>query len=249
MKRLAVFLLATTISQTALAAPKKKAPLPPPPPQQQQEEETDAETSASDERMTTNESGFELGGHTGFALPLGSLQNDKTPPDLNKYVAGAVPFAVDAGYRINPHYYVGAYFHFAYAPTSSELCARVGGDCSSSGTQIKIGPEIRYSFTPDRRFSPWIGAGASYEVLNISVTQGQASESFSIKGWEYFRAEVGGDIHAARDVVVGPFASIGVGQYFSIDDSPAGGVSKSTDIKSTALHEWLTFGVRLAYTF
>jgi len=247
MKRLAVFLLATTISQTALAAPKRKAPLPPPPPQQQPEAET--ETSASDDRMTTNDSGFEVGGHTGFALPLGSLQMDKTPPDLNKYVAAAVPFAIDAGYRINPHVYVGAYFHFAYAPTSSELCARVGGDCSSSGTQIKAGPEIRYSFTPDRPFSPWIGAGASYEVLNISVTQGQASESFSIKGWEYFRAEVGGDIHAARDIVVGPYASLGVGQYFSIDDSPAGGVSKSTDIKSTALHEWLTFGVRLAYMF
>ena len=86
-------------------------------------------------------------------------------------------------------------------------------------------------------------------MLNISVTQGQASESFSIKGWEYFRAEVGGDIHAARDFVIGPYASIGVGKYFSIDDSPAGGVSKSTDIKNTALHEWLTFGMRLAYTF
>jgi len=239
---LATLLLATAVSSSAFAAPKKKKPAPPP---VQQEEDTDT----TDETMTTNETGFELGGHTGFAIPLGNVSKDVGPPDLNKYIAVAIPFAIDAGYRVTPNIYIGGFFHFAYAPTSSEFCASVQGDCSSSGTQLKFGPTLRYTFSPQRRFSPWVGAGAAYEVVNLYRTQGQQNQSYSVKGWEFFRAEVGVDYHAAQDIVVGPFSSFGIGQYFSQDSTGANGQSSSADYKNTSLHEWLTFGVRAAYNF
>jgi hypothetical protein len=73
--------------------------------------------------------------------------------------------------------------------------------------------------------------------------------SYTVKGWEFVRAEVGGDFHATRDLVIGPYASIGLGQYFAIDETRTGGTSRSTDFKNTGLHQWLSFGARLAYQF
>jgi opacity protein-like surface antigen len=235
-------LLATMVSSTAFAAPKKKAPPPPPPPQEEEADTTYDEGS-------TSESGLEIGGHTGLSIPFGSVAKDLGTADLNKYIAVAIPFAFDIGYRINPHIFIGGFVHFAYAATSSEMCARVNGDCSSSGSQWKAGPQFRYTFTPEKRFSMWIGGGAAYEVVNLSLTQGTATRDDTVKGWEFIRADVGGDFHASRDFVIGPYASFSLGQYFSLDETQTGGNSTSSDFKNTALHQWLSFGMRLAYTF
>jgi hypothetical protein len=237
--------LATLASSTAFAAPKKNAPKPPPPPQQEETEEPDT----TDDGWMSNESGLALGGHTGYSIPLGNIAKDLGPPDLNKYLAGAVPFVFEIGYRFTPNLYLGGYFSFAFAPTSSELCARVGGDCSSSATQLKFGPQVRYTFSPQKRFSPWLGAGGGYEIVNLSVNQGNASESYTVKGWEFFTAEIGGDIHVARDFTIGPYGSFGVGQYFSMDKTANNGASSSADFKNTSIHEWLTLGMRLQYSF
>lgn len=234
--------IAALVSSNAFAA-KKKAPEPPP-----REEVEDSDTTGDDTWMT-NESGVALGGHAGYAIPFGNVAKDAGPYDLNKYIAGALPFVFEIGYRITPKIYVGGYFSFAFAPTSSDLCARVGGDCSSSATQLKFGPQVRYSFTPERRFSPWVGVGGGYEVINLSIDQGNANESYTVKGWEFFTGEVGGDIHVARDFVIGPYASFGVGQYFSSDKTASTGGSTSSDFKSTSLHEWLTLGMRAQYAF
>jgi hypothetical protein len=168
--------------------------------------------------------------------------------DLGKYVAGLVPVWADAGYRVNRHIYVGAYFQFALASTSGDVCMRDAGgaSCSSSGTDIRFGVTARYAFSPDARFDPWVGAGFGYEMLHLSETTGPVSSDLSTRGFELFNLQLGGDYALAPGVTVGPFVMLGMGQYGSYDYS-RGGQSLSGDFTQTGLHEWLFLGLRGQY--
>ena len=48
---------------------------------------------------------------------MGSIAKDtrlRGFTDSSKYASGIIPIWVDAGYRIDPHWYVGGYFQFAF---------------------------------------------------------------------------------------------------------------------------------------
>lgn len=195
--------------------------------------------------------GFSLGGRVGYALPMGSIAKDASldgATDLSRTASGMVPFWLDAGYRIDPHWYVGGYFQLGLVSTAGDLCRRAAGQnaCSSSGTNLRFGAMARYTFKPDARVAPWIGASSGYEVLNVSVTVGKVSADASAKGWELAGLHLGADIHVAPAVVIGPVVSASIGQYTSQSWSQPNG-SGSSDFTNTSLHHWVSLGFRGQY--
>jgi hypothetical protein len=65
---------------------------------------------------------------------------------------------------------------------------------------------------------------------------------------EYFNFEVGGDIRLARIFVLGPFVGLRLGQFSHLSVEGTGITPQSADIPKQALHEWIAFGVRGAFT-
>jgi hypothetical protein len=211
--------------------------------------------------------GIEVGVRTGYALPLGQVTGAGTLTvngttyqtqslDLSKDFSGQVPIWIDAGYRITPQLYVGAYFQYGVAFLPSDAangsCGQNGVSCS--GSDVLVGANVHYHILPAGQFDPWLGVGTGYEWANFSVSQGGQSGGLQIVGWQYVNFQVGGDYKVAPNFGVGPFVMLSVGQFDSFSSSGAvqtalqsAGAPTSGDYQNKALHEWLTFGVRGAY--
>lgn len=233
----------------AAPAPVAAAPAAPaaPPPAAPPARDVAAESDDEDDDGPPPD-GFSFGARVGYAIPMGSIAKDSDlggATDLSKTAAGMVPLWVDAGYRIDPHWYVGGYFQLGIVSTSGDVCRRVAGtgSCSSSGTDLRFGAMAKYTFKPDGKVSPWVGLSTGYEILNLAVTVGANSADMSTKGWEFAGAHVGADFHPARAFTIGPMFSASFGQYASQSWSRPNG-SGSSDFNNTALHQWVMFGVR-----
>ena len=210
-----------------------------------------AEAPASEAPETESESGFSIGARVGYALPMGSIAKDASlqgATDLAKTAAGMLPLWADMGYRIDRHWYVGGYFQLGIVSTAGDLCKRVGGGnpCTSSGTDLRFGGLVRYTFKPDAKLSPWVGASSGYEIVDVGVTVGQSNADFSAKGWEFIGLHFGADFHPAPNVSMGPLVMASFGQYASQSWSQPN-ASGSSDFTNTSLHQWVFLGFRGQY--
>jgi opacity protein-like surface antigen len=184
---------------------------------------------------------LELGARVGYALAFGSLMDGTK---LNTLADGHVPLCIDAGLRLDPHWYVGAYGSLGYVVPADGLCPP-GASCS--GTDARFGLQARYSFLPDHRLDPWVGIGAGYEWLHVSESLGERSVGATFSGFELFNVQAGADYRVSKGVSVGPFAALSFGQYKSESVTVTSGsltADRSASIDNQALHEWLTLGVR-----
>ena len=219
--------------------------------QKKEEPKTQKESADADDEVP--ESGVSFGVRAGYALPMGSVAKDQLlggANDLSKQASGMIPLGVDLGYRLDPNWYIGAAFTFGFVSTSGDICNRLAPGipgCSSSGTSIRIGPTIKYTFSPQAKLAPWVGVGAAYEVLNTSVTVANQSGDSTIKGWEYFNAQLGADYRVMPQATVGPMIGFSVGQYNSYSASRSNGFSQSGDFNQTALHHWVFIGLQGRY--
>jgi hypothetical protein len=190
-------------------------------------------------------SGIEVGLRTGYAIALGdAAQNSK----MSDYVSGAIPIWIDAGYRFaSPNLFVGAYFQYAIAFTAGSLstaCSQSGVSCSAN--VVKYGIQAHYHIIPDGTFDPWVGLGIGMESANYSATANGQSGGGSLSGWDFVTIQAGGDYHLMPALAIGPFVNFSLGQYGNQSATVAGN-SQSQSINQTAMHEWLTIGIRGVY--
>lgn len=200
----------------------------------------DAPQTQAQSKSDRPESGFELGARLGFALPLGNgVQDGKMSDALN----GAVPVIVDLGYRINPHFYIGAYGQAGYGLPANDSCGKSGVSCSAQS--YRLGVNAHYHFTPEASFDPWIGVGTGYEWLHQSAEGGGLTASSTFSGFEIVNVQVGGDYHLSPNASIGPFASFALSQYSNQSAALNGQDAQiPSSIEHTALHEWLTIGIK-----
>ena len=211
------------------------------------------ETKKETDEDVLDDSGVSFGVRAGYALPMGSVAKDAmlgAGKDLSKNVSGMIPIGADLGYRITPNWYIGATFTYGFVNSSGDVCKRIVGaapGCSASGSNVRIGATIRYTFSPQAKIAPWIGIGTAYEVLSGSVTGPNWSTDSTVKGFEYFNVQIGGDYRILTHATVGPMIGFSLGQYNSYDFSASDGRSLDGDLNQTALHHWLTLGVQGKY--
>lgn len=197
------------------------------------------------------DSGFTLALRLGFGIPFGDTSADSgaaTP--LGDQLQGQVPIWIDVGYRFAGSWFVGAYLQLGIGIVNTDkaaggLCNQPGVSCK--GSDVRLGVEGTYSFSPGQSFNPWIGLGTGYEWVNLQGESATGNGEFTFKGWEYFIVQVGGDFSLSKVFALGPYASFGLGQYSSADVTLASTTVSTTfsgDIANKKVHAWLQLGVK-----
>lgn len=207
--------------------------------------------SGNPARADATAQGIEVGLRTGYAIPLGNTvgaPSGASAPSLGDTVSGMVPIWVDAGYRLNPNMMVGAFFQYGLAFVNTgknPTCSQSGVSCSAN--DLMFGAQFHYHLMPDQTIDPWAGIGIGYEILNGSESAGGQSASQSFSGFQFVNVQIGGDYKVMPNLGVGPFVMFSLGEYSGCSTSIPGASSSSCTINNTAMHEWLTFGIRGAY--
>jgi hypothetical protein len=223
------------IAQDAPAGAPPAAPDPtaaPPPPVAQQ---------SPSSPMVMDKPGLDLGVRLGYALPFGNTSGSEK---LSDGISGAVPIVLEAGYRINANFTVGALFQYGIAQVKENATTMCGGAISCSGSVIRLGIEGLYNFNLDTPLTPWVGLGTGYEWMSIDISGMGASGSAGTRGLEFLTLHAGGDYRLSQQLSVGPFLSFSIAQYSTVTAQLPGQPSTSADVTDKSMHEWLQLGVR-----
>jgi hypothetical protein len=214
-----------------------------------------------------SDSGLALGLRVGYAIPMGKAgvvpaqdggATDTSNDGLHDTIKGMVPIWFDAGYRINPALYVGAFFQYGFGLVNKDKNEICNQGLSCSAHDIAFGANVHYHILPDAQFDPWVGLGLGYELVTASESGSATIEnttfnvdgSATLKGFQFLILEAGGDFKATPDFAVGPFVNFALGEFTSWSSTAT--VSGTTqdqsgDLQDTGLHEWLTIGLRGQY--
>ncbi|MCB9584074.1 MAG: outer membrane beta-barrel protein [Polyangiaceae bacterium] len=190
-----------------------------------------------------------LGLRAGYGIPMGKVQDDVTVAGqttefkLSDTVSSAFPaLQLDAGYFVTPEIMLGAYFGYAVLSVADDACPS-GVDCSAN--QLRYGIQAQYHLSRGENLDPWFGLGFGFEDISMSREAGGQSQDFSLSGLEFISLNGGADFQVADGIGVGPYVSFALGQYSKTTDS----AGKDADIEETAMHQWLTLGVKGSFGF
>jgi hypothetical protein len=176
--------------------------------------------------------GFEFAVRVAYAIPLGDAIEDVS---LSDAVSGGIPIQLDLGYRVDNHLFIGGYGTYLIG-FEGDVCDNI--DCDSP-SGMRVGGELIYNILPvTHSFSPWIGAGIGYEWLWQSV----AGIDSTLRGMEFFNAQIGVDFRVGRYMRVGPYGLFALGQY-----SKASSDDVTVDIDNKGTHEWIHLGVKATF--
>ena len=183
-----------------------------------------------------------IGLRVGYALALGNAAKDSPMSDSFK---GAIPFTLDALFRVTRAFRVGLYG--SYAIVSLGDAAKRGADLS--GSWLKYGLELQYHLSPEASMNPWVGYGIGLENVKASGSVSGITVSNAITGIEFAHLMAGLDFKATSALSVGPFVDFSLGQYSSTHAEINGTEIPGTggDIKDKAMHMWLYLGLRGNY--
>jgi outer membrane protein W len=188
------------------------------------------------------ESGLQVAVRAGFSRPFGKM-DDSVSSGLSDAFTGFVPLGVELGWRATPDLFVGLTGTYAFGLTKN--CPANASSCS--GRDAAIGIEIRYYALPEERIAPWFGIGFGYEWLSTSQTTTATTLVADAEGVEFVHGELGADFATPSSIQVGPYIRFALGQYRWAKSSGPAGITVPKEIPSKALHEFLTFGVRVSF--
>lgn len=185
----------------------------------------------------------------GYAIPFGNAASDES---LNDFVSGAIPFEIDADFLITERWSAGLYFTYGFA----RVADRVKNDVEEgmglediSGHRLqRLGIQSRYRFSPDADFAPWLGLGLGYEWTWFleGVLEGHEVE-MGFSGFE-FAFQGGVDYQVSKSVTLGPYATLGFGQFGKMKVRVEDEGDHSSDIDDKAMHEWLQLGLKATFS-
>jgi hypothetical protein len=190
------------------------------------------------------EHGPSFGLRTGVAFPFGKVVSGGGK--VSDFVGSAIPIQVDAGWRFNRNIYAGGFFQYAFGslgdPTS-RVCASGGLSCSA--TQLRFGVDLVWTILPRATIIPWLGIGAGYEITKVNGSlQAASADVFTAKGLEFAHLSAGADFRPVSWLRVGPFATVTVGQYSSLEGIDANGNVSTIAIANKGTHGWFQLGLK-----
>ncbi|WP_426753977.1 outer membrane beta-barrel protein [Myxococcus sp. Y35] len=186
-----------------------------------------AEESQTLESSTHDEiSGLELSVGVSFQAGAGYLYKDGAGVDgsvrdlkLSDAANGGIAFLLEAGYRINSRWYVGAFGQYSQVLVKENpyTCPE-GFDCSVS--QIRFGPHVQYHFAPKASFDPFVGLGVGMVLLNNKVSgpitapaPGTVDIEGQTRGPEFVNLTVGGKWRLSDSLSFGPYLTATYARY------------------------------------
>lgn len=192
---------------------------------------------------------FDIALRSTFAVPFGKY-DDTTREDgsevlLSDSYHGQVGFALELGVWVTPRFMLGVVGHYGIMAlkTGDKACP---GKVTCSEHETRFGLQGHYHFSPDAPIDPWLGFGLGYQNIGYSWTyQGQTTEG-NITGPEYLNLQFGTSFAVSPAFALSPVLALSVGQFTKYSSDTAGEHTE-TDIEKTALHQWLSLGVRGAF--
>lgn len=187
--------------------------------------------------------GPELGLRTGYAVPSGRVEVGRRLRDTLTF---ALPVHVDLGYRFR-NWFFGGYGQYALGFESRTSASTCPG-CTHSW--LRIGLQAQYSFLHSADSELWAGLGSGQQWLNTDIDKDRR-EAFQAAGYEYLVFQLGGAVHIAEGVTLGPFTSVSLGEYVRTLQTcqrdelcPATRQRVEEPTPSAQLHLWFVSGVR-----
>ena len=174
--------------------------------------------------------GASIPGGAAVAAVAPNAMGASTTGNLADAISILAPVLVlEAGYRLSPRWYIGAYASFAYGFAAN--CSSQGTDQASCyDTDFRFGVDVQYRILTESSFQPWVGGGVGWEILNQIESNDEEEDSFSLNGIEFFHAEVGLDLTGKHRTKTGPYFQVALAEY-----------------DNGYVHEWYTLGWRVHY--
>jgi hypothetical protein len=150
-------------------------------------------TSSFDHHVAAPANALELGVATGYTQGVGPIGGDMLHVEDISKAGGAVE--LDAMYRINPTFSVGAYGSFSKYATGDQISDQNSVLGATAG--IQAAAHLR----PDRSVDPWVSLGTGWRGLWLSPDSGKNT---SLQGLELARLQLGVDYRVSKDVAIAP---------------------------------------------
>jgi hypothetical protein len=183
-----------------------------------------------------------VGAELGYALPVGSLESGSYTSDL---VRGLVPFAIEGGYRLNPH--VAIVLDAQFAIDIPKLCATAADCLSSLGHDFAVAVGGRFFLPRIGIVAPELRTTVGYEWFRAALSDNGVTSARD------FRGPILASVQAFANLrpdgwSIGPLATLSSGIFSHRElDTPAG--SSGAWVGQPTLHVWVFFGLRGALSF
>jgi hypothetical protein len=193
-----------------------------------------------------------VGARIGLALPMGDQSSGAAMSDV---ISVALPLQVDLMLQAAPQLGIGAYLGYAFAASASnqkDFCDFYGFTCSNR--VLRFGVKGEYALNEavvGGGFAPYLGASLGYEKGSTKLEAAGDWMKTWASGWE-LGLEAGANMKSSETMTLGAFVNLSFGKYGkSGTDCSNNAISifcgLDGDITDTAMHEWLTVGVRGAF--
>jgi hypothetical protein len=191
---------------------------------------------------------------TALLFPFGEATAGKGDALSGRYSWQWMPLEIGLGAKVIDQLYFGGYLNVGVGLEGSDN--RTEGRCESgndfiddvscSSTSVRLGLEVRYTFTPEESLSGWIGYGFGWTNGSQTISDaGHYSETSTVQGLELARLSGGLDFRASRGFGLGPFAMVSLGRYTHQRTELNNVVTFSGSIDEPALHAWASVGLRM----
>jgi hypothetical protein len=180
-------------------------------------------------------SGFAIALRTGWGIPQGKLDAGL---DLGDEVGGMVPIWLDLGYRLTETLLLGVYAHYAFA--LPRICPE-SGTCNAS--DVRFGFQAQWHFGVRDTIDHWVGVGAGFEIYDEDI----AGATRRLGGVEFANLQFGEDLSLGHRFGLGPFLSVSIGKFTSLQQGAPGEPTVESRVPATALHSWVVIGLRLSF--
>ncbi len=182
---------------------------------------------------------FMLAVGAGFAVPGGYAEAGLPMRDV---FTPQFLLEIEGGVRLSPWVMASLVLDLGLGDSgdwAASYCRTYGGsDCTT--VTARFGVQLRYTFNPSARTTPWISIGTAAEVGTVSFDSDTSADDLTYSGWEALRLGAGVDFRTSSSAGWGLFMNASFGRYDEVDD--AGFV---TDLQPTRTHSWVQLGARL----
>lgn len=174
--------------------------------------------AAHAEEIAAPSNTFELSLGLGYGQGVGPVAAGL--PRLQDLGDPGVTVLIDAGWRIDPRFLVGAY---------GEVSAFEGGSLAASdhATSVGAGVQGQFHVMPTARWDPWIGVGFGWRAFRATTDVG----SYKLHGLDLARIRLGVDYRASPHVAIGPVLGVTLTEFLSEKHPGSEGYTDTTDRK------------------
>lgn len=212
-------------------------------------QETAAQETAARQAVAREEAAVDLGVNLGYAIPLGAVMGGSGTLSFSEVTSGAIPFGLDVNYRVAPNVAVGAYGQYAVAflpEDRADLCKQNDLDCSVSN--IRAGLQASY-IAGFNGLEAWAGLTLGVERMSLALETSEGESHTTLMTLPDVGVKGGVSFEVSPVFAVGPFVGLSMGRFsYGRIRIPSQTAHVHIPSEDRRFHQWLTLGLRAAFT-